>query len=321
MVHSLHFFKSITSSIQISVRLPNGDIVKVTHIGTVQVSASLLLENVLCIPSFSFNLISISKLTQNSSCCYIILSNFCFLQDLQHWKMIGFGKKQGGLYTLQCTSQVTLPDSVSKALSLLSSYFHGKSVNSCNLDSSDSVFRLWHYRLGHPSSQRLTLLNNIVPDIKSCNNTKPFDCHICPLAKQHKLPFTHSNISLSCFDLVHADIWGPYSTPSLNGSKYFLTLVDDHNRCAWVYLLKQKSDVSTLIPSFFHMILTQFKVPIKVFRSNNGLEFALSSFYASKGIINQLSYVETSQQNAVVERKHRLLLNVARALRFQANLP
>ena len=79
MVHSLHFFKSITSSVQISVRLPNGDMVKVTHIGTAQVSASLLLKNVLCIPSFSFNLISISKLTQNSSCCYIFLSNYCFL--------------------------------------------------------------------------------------------------------------------------------------------------------------------------------------------------------------------------------------------------
>ena len=63
MVHSLHFFKSITSSVQISVRLPNGDMVKVTYAGTIQVSASLLLENVLCIPSFSFNLIFISKLT------------------------------------------------------------------------------------------------------------------------------------------------------------------------------------------------------------------------------------------------------------------
>ena len=97
--------------------------------------------------------------------------------------MIGLGKKQGGLYTLQCTSQVTLPDSVSKALSMLSSCFHGKRVNSCSLDSSDSVSRLWHYRFGHPSSQKLTLLNNIVPDIKSCNNSKIFDYHICPLAK------------------------------------------------------------------------------------------------------------------------------------------
>ena len=91
MVHSIHFFTSITSSVQISVKLPNGDMVKVTHIGTVQISATLTLEHVLCIPSFSFNLISISKLTQNPSCCCIFRSHYCFLQDLQHWKMIGLG--------------------------------------------------------------------------------------------------------------------------------------------------------------------------------------------------------------------------------------
>ena len=66
MVHSIQFFTSMTSIIQISVRLPNGDMAKVTHVGTVQVSPTLLLENVLCIPSFSCNLISICKLTQTS---------------------------------------------------------------------------------------------------------------------------------------------------------------------------------------------------------------------------------------------------------------
>ena len=93
MVHSLHFFKSITSFVQISVRLCNGDMVKVTNVGTVQVFTSLLLENVLCVPSFCFNLIFINKLTQNSSCYYIFLSHYCFIQDLQLWKMIRLGKK------------------------------------------------------------------------------------------------------------------------------------------------------------------------------------------------------------------------------------
>lgn len=69
------------------------------------------------------------------------------------------------------------------------------------------------------------------------------------------------------------------------------------------------------------MVLTQFKTPIKVFRIDNGLEFATASFYASKGIIQQLSCVETRQQNVVVERKHQHLLSVSRALRFQINLP
>ena len=63
--------------------------------------------------------------------------------------------------------------------------------------------------------------------------------------------------------------------------------------------MKHKSETSCLIQTFYNMIFTQFKVPIKMLRSDNGPEFALKSFYASKGIIHQLSCVETPQQNSV----------------------
>ena len=146
--------------------------------------------------------------------------------------MIGLGKRHGGLYTLQCIDSFTLPSSISKVLSRLPSFFCNKSVNVCNLDSShalansNNVVRLWHYKLGHPSSQRLALLKSIVPDLTSYNNSKSFDCYVYPLAKQHKLHFPKStSVSLSCFDLIHADIWASYSTPSLNGLKYFLWLM------------------------------------------------------------------------------------------------
>ena len=149
-----------------------------------------------------------------------------------------------------------------------------------------------------------------------------FYCFVCPLAKQKMLSFpTFVSFFASCFDLIHANIWGPYSTPSLNGSRYFLTLKDDYSRCTWVFLMKNKSDTSLLIQSFYNLILTQFKTPIKVLRSENGPEFALDSFYASKGIIHQLSCVETPQKNSVVDRKHQHLHAIARALWFQANLP
>lgn len=121
--------------------------------------------------------------------------------------------------------------------------------------------------------------------------------------------------------MIHVDIWGPYSTPSLNGSKYFLTIVDDFSRRTWTFLMSHKSEVSHLIKSFYNLVVTQFNKTIKIIRSNNGPKFSLHSFYVSKGIIHQLSCVETPQKNSIVERKHQHLLSVARALRFHACLP
>lgn len=85
--------------------------------------------------------------------------------------------------------------------------------------------------------------------------------------------------------------------------------------------MKSKFDTSILIQNFFHMVTTQFNASIKVLRSNNGPKFAMSSFFASKGVLHQFSCVETPQQNSIVEMKHQHLLNVAKALRFQVNLP
>ena len=80
--------------------------------------------------------------------------------------------------------------------------------------------------------------------------------------------------------------------------------------------MKQKSETSSLIQSFFNLNKTQFSVSIKMIRSDNGSEFQIHSFYAQHGILHQRSCVGTPQQNAIVERKHQHLLAVARALRF-----
>ncbi|KAK6131665.1 hypothetical protein DH2020_034572 [Rehmannia glutinosa] len=79
MVCSPDFFTSPPSPYNSRVNLPNGDKVQVTSKGTIQLTPTIQLADVLYIPSFHFNLISISKLTKHSSSCVTILNNVCYL--------------------------------------------------------------------------------------------------------------------------------------------------------------------------------------------------------------------------------------------------
>ena len=116
IIHSTSLFTKITSSISSFVHLPNGEKVLVTHIGTVQVTSTLILEDMICIPSFTFNLISVSKLTKSLSCFLIFLFNYYFIQDLTCWKMIGSGKLHINLYLLQTSENCK---SISEAATVL----------------------------------------------------------------------------------------------------------------------------------------------------------------------------------------------------------
>lgn len=122
---------------------------------------------------------------------------------------------------------------------------------------------------------------------------------------------------LNLFTLIHE----VYSFPTIDGCRYFLTIVDDHSRATWIYLLKNKSDVLHVFPGFIAMVENQFKMKVQSVRSDNAHELKFADLFLEKGIIAYHSCHETPQQNSVVERKHQHILNVARALLFQSNVP
>ncbi|KAF7812604.1 5-formyltetrahydrofolate cyclo-ligase-like protein [Senna tora] len=81
----------------------NGTMVKVSAIGSIKISTTLTLMNVLYVPALACNLLSICKLTQDNNYCATFRAHDCVFQDLASGKMIGNAKEYNGLYILGST--------------------------------------------------------------------------------------------------------------------------------------------------------------------------------------------------------------------------
>lgn len=132
------------------------------------------------------------------------------------------GNKEGGLYKAHMRNTRHIADSVF-----------------CNATAVED-FKLFHARLGHPSSSKLSHLGKCIgtSDFVCDIGTSYFVCDTCEMAKFHRLPFPVSTPrAAKAFDLVHVDLWGPYRHPDVTEAHYILTVLDDHTRSLWTFLL------------------------------------------------------------------------------------
>ena len=93
------------------------------------------------------------------------------------------------------------------------------------------------------------------------------------------------------------DIWGPYSIPTHDGYKYFLTIVDDTTQAVWAFLMKSKSEVRPLIISFHKMILTQFGVSFRALRFDELCLHCTTEFCYGEKALTYLSYGQSSKDS------------------------
>jgi len=303
---SLTHFTSYHQINPISVKLPNGNQVITNYSGNVFIDQDHVLDNVLYIPDFTFNLLSVTKLIDNLCCVIIFYSNGCHIKDKNSLKVIGSVEMQDRFYILRVPSYQNLQIKPVKSPHI-----------TVNFIASD-LETLWHFQLGHVSNKSIDAIKNKFSFVKY---NKSFICDICHFANQKRLCFPLSaSKSKNYFDLIHVSVWGLYLLSSIHCHKYFLTIIDDYSRYIWVSPLKQKSEVGKILENFVVFIHTQFEAAIKVIKSDNGTKFFMTNFFISKEIIHQTSCVNTPQQNSIVERKYGHLLNVARALMIQSHL-
>lgn len=70
-----------------NIQLPNGEVARVTHLGSCTLGTEKRLERVLRVPYFKFNLVSISRLTKNLKCYVTFFPDFALFQekDIGDW--------------------------------------------------------------------------------------------------------------------------------------------------------------------------------------------------------------------------------------------
>ena len=191
-----------------------------------------------------------------------------------------------------------------------------------NVSSNKDRVILWHRRLGHLSFH---YLRKIKPELFVGITNFESRCDICEMAKSHRISYVPSHNKNSVpFMTIHSEVWGPARIPTLSGARYFVTFIDECTRMTWISLLSNKSDVTTAFQELYKMVSTQYQYKIRVLQSDNGREYlnaTLKSFFHKHGIRHQTSCAGTPQQNGLVERKNRQLLEIVRASLFDMNIP
>ena len=147
-------------------------------------------------------------------------------------------------------------------------------------------------------------------------------CGACEVGKitRAKHPLKTIMTTSRPFELLHMDLAMFTSSATLYG----FVNVDDYSRYTWVHIITYKNEVQEVFKRLSSRASTNFGVKIKHIRSDNGTEFkntSLNEYLDILGITHELSAPYTPQQNDIVERKNRTLVEMAHTMLDEYKTP
>ncbi|GJY95413.1 retrovirus-related pol polyprotein from transposon TNT 1-94 [Tanacetum coccineum] len=232
----------------------------------------------------------------------------CFIRNLEGVDLLT-GSQGDNLYTLSLGNMMA-----SSPICLLSKASKTKSW-------------LWHRRLSHLNFGAINHLarHGLVRGLPKLKFGTDHLCSACALGKSSKKPHKpKEDTNQEKLYLLHMDLCGPMRVASVNGKKYILVIVDDYSRFTWVKCLRSKDEAPAFIINFLKMIQVRLKETVRRIRTDNGTEFVnqtLREYYEKVGISHETSVARSPQQNGVVERRNRTLIEAARTMLIYAKAP
>ena len=261
-------------------------------------------EEVLYLPELEKNLLSVHAMA-NHGATVTFKENRCEIS--RNSKILAMGEIEGKLYILK-----TVREHVNVAK-----------------EQPDTDRYLWHCRFGHLGMDNVNkrIEGNMASRMDGVSNTSKNNfCEACAKGKQHHraYPKTANYHASEPFKLVHSDICGPMPVPSLGGSRYHVSFIDDYSRYTFVYFMKNKNKVLEKFKEFHTYAMNVTGRPIKILRSDNGGEYSskeFESFLKKNGIVHQLSVPYNSAQNGVAERMNRTIVESTQSILSHVQMP
>nr|GEX00215.1 hypothetical protein [Tanacetum cinerariifolium] len=237
------------------------------------------------------------------------LKSTCYIRDLKGNDLLT-GSRGTDLYsiTLQDTTSPTPICLMAKATS--------------------SQAWLWHRRLSHLNFDTINLLskNDIVIGLPKLKFVKDHLCSSCDLGKAKRKSFQSKTTpsSKGRLQLLHMDLCGPMRVASINGKRFVLVIVNDYSRYTWTHFLRSKDETPEVLIDFLRLVQRGLHAQVRTIQTDKGTEFlnkTLHVYFASEGILHQTSVARTPEQNDVVKRRNRTLVEAARTMLSAAKVP
>ncbi|GJZ94996.1 putative ribonuclease H-like domain-containing protein [Tanacetum coccineum] len=290
-----------------SVKFGNDQVAKIMGFGDYQIG-NVTISRVYYVEGLGHNLFSVGQFC-DSNLEVAFRQHTCFIRNLEGVDLLT-GSRGDNLYTLSLGNMMA-----SSPICLLSKASKTKSW-------------LWHRRLSHLNFGSINHLarHGLVRGLPKLKFEKDHLCSACALGKSSKKPHKpkSEDTNQEKLYLLHMDLCGPMRVASVSGKKYILVIVDDYSRFTWVKCLRSKDEAPAFIINFLKMIQVRLKETVRRIRTDNGTEFVnqtLREYYETVGISHETSVARSPQQNGVVERRNRTLIEAARTMLIYAKAP
>jgi hypothetical protein len=162
---------------------------------------------------------------------------------------------------------------------------------------------LRHRRMGHLHHRVLKILGAIAIGLPLYNVDHSDVCKGCTLGKYAKTSYPNrDDRAKDMLELIHSDVCGSFSSPSLRGFKYYVIFIDDHSCKTWIFSMKKKDEVLSRFVEFKALVENQIDKKIKALSSDNGggyISNAFRDFCAKEGIEREITAPHNPQQNGV----------------------